>query len=290
MTTKMYTECGNIIFEHYVGSALINNRSENSDYDIFRVHKTLGSTSIEATLLIGAQLGNISYNSLEKFKKEYFSHNIIDLICVATVKDYTNVAGLTRYLSHLYAMKYGLVSDIKDQEIFNFYSNWLRAPGIGNVFWESYKGTLWMYFTSMPDKKFNWYDNFDGTSRHLEAKKNWAALKCPSPNIDPELGYDPVLAKYLFQTLYIAGCVLTPNRKVSEDEKLILRRVRDREVSYEEYLELKKSAWLIFRDAYWESGACYFLGTGDTLEESKEKNTFGIRGIKNLLKITTDLE
>ena len=114
---KTQHECGSLIFSHTVGSALIDNRSEDSDVDILSVY----THSMSVNMLIPIDIDVTSVHSTE------YKTPVIDGLSVtgiSLVYDLINdteipMSTLSKIISHLYAVKYNLMLSVDDKEVFN---------------------------------------------------------------------------------------------------------------------------------------------------------------------------
>jgi hypothetical protein len=281
---KTQHECGSLIFSHTVGSALIDNRSEDSDVDILSVY----THSMSVNMLIPIDIDVTSVHSTE------YKTPVIDGLSVtgiSVVYDLINdteipMSTLSKIISHLYAVKYNLMLSVDDKEVFNFYNDWLRSPGFAPHFWNRAKTVLWQALSSLPDVSCNWSQKFDGSDSHIASRDTWTKTRNSKyPVVDPILGYDSWLALKTFQTIFVARAVLLPNCLVSDDEKQFLKRLKYGKVSFEEYTQSKKTVWRKFRIAGEGPHSFYFLGEGYNLEDSKNRNIYGISGLNKLTQM-----
>jgi hypothetical protein len=189
----------------------------------------------------------------------------------------------------LYAIKYDLITDIHDTEAFEFYVDWLKSPGKACVFWQNIKDLSWRHLDSIPDNDCNWSQEFDDSVKHMEYKKTWENLGIlRHPIVDKNLGYDISQARRAFQDLFIIQSILLPNSTITDDQRNFLNRVKNGEVSFDEYKRAKKYIWKQTRQALESLHHVYFLGYGYSLEESHHKKVFGTRGTMNLINRYTD--
>jgi len=274
------SECGDLCFKHLVGSALFNNTSKNSDVDWLCVHK---STFIWNPLYIHHY--DHSIVSYTDFVNENLSIDMKNLVCAFTqVKEKQQIPHLSMILSHLYAIKYELITDIRDTEAFEFYLDWLQSPGNAGMFWNNIKNLSWRYLDTIPDNDRNWSQEFDDSEKHMECKKTWENLGLTRlPIVNKNLGYDNNQARRAFQDLFIIQSILLPNSMITDDQRNFLNRVRNGEVPFDEYKLAKKHIWKQTRLALESWHHIYFLGYGYSLEESQHKKVFGTRGIINLI-------
>lgn len=283
---KIIKECGTEIFSHYYGSRLIDNARDNSDYDILTIHKTEVSLGL-------FDCSNITYfeNIENKETKDIHSLSFIDLLSVL-MEDIENSPPhssiLIKVVNHLYAMKYDLLLDIYDEDIFNFYKNWLKSPGNARHFWlNKIRNHFWSALSTLPTKDFNWSQKFNGSDEHIKAKAVWEELRWVRyPIVDKQLGYDPIAAKAILQTLLIAKCVLSKNTQISTDEKIFLQQLKNNQISFKEYSFFKEKIWKEFRLATESLHFEYFLGEGFTITDARAKKVFASKGLNNLLSMT----
>lgn len=293
-------ECGDLLFDHHIGSVLIDNRSPRSDYDILKIYKT--NASIDFFFLENyLNTSENFFTEVPAFEKKVINgtDSLEDVLSIdfLTLLSYlidgkkNNILMLNKLASHLYALKHGLITNIKDTDAHNFYLNWLKSPGISTLFWYKYRQVLWLAVSSLPDKDLNWSQKYNNSSEHQKAKDNWFSLRVfEYPVVDKELGYDPYHTKKIIQNLMVSIAVLTRDDPLSSDDKDILNKIKNCQINYNEYLLLKREVWKKFRIASESLNTSYFLGSGDTLEESKNKKTYGLNGLKTLVRLTSNIE
>ena len=280
---KTQHECGSLIFSHTVGSALIDNRSEDSDIDTFKVYTH--SMSVNMLIPIDIDLTNVNSVEYQTPLIDEFSTTGISLVYDLINDNEMPAHTFSKIISHLYAVKYNLMLSVDDKEIFNFYNDWLKSSGFAPQFWRRAKNNLWQRLSSLPDTACNWSQKFDGSAAHITARDNWTKINTRYPVIDPTVGYDIWLAQKTFQTIFVAKAVLLPNCLVSDAEKLFLKKLKYGKVSFEEYTQAKKSTWRNFKAAVESMHSFYFLGEGYNLEESKNRNIYGSIGLNKLTQM-----
>jgi len=283
---KTQHECGSLIFSHTVGSALIDNRSEDSDVDTFNVY----THSMSVNMLIPIDIDLTNVNSVEYKTPLVDELSITGISLVYNLINDTEIPSHTfaKIIMHLYAVKYNLMLSVDDKEVFNFYNDWLKSPGFAPHFWRRAKNNLWQRLSSLPDLTCNWSQKFDGSAPHIAAKEIWSKTHTKYPLVDPIVGYDTWLAQKTFATIFCAKAVLLPNCRVSDDEKQFLKRLKYGKASFEEYTQAKKSAWRNFKAAVESMHSFYFLGEGYNLEESKNRNIYGSSGLNKLTQMLLD--
>jgi len=278
-------ECGDLCFKHLIGSKLINNASKISDVDWLCVHR---SALIWDPLSINHN--DYSIVPYTDFVNDSVSIDMTSLISTLTqVKEVQSISHFSKILSHLYAIKYVLITDIRDTEEFEFYLDWLKSPGNASIFWQNIKGLSWRYLDTIPNNDCNWSQEFDDSVKHMECKKTWENLQIATfPTVDKNLGYDSIHARRAFQDLFIIQSILLPNSTITDDQRNFLNRVKNGEVPFDEYKLAKKYIWKQTRRALESLHHLYFLGYGYSLEESHHKKVFGTRGTMNLINRYTD--
>lgn len=292
-------ECGDLIFDHYIGSELLNNRAESSDYDLLKVHKTKFSINdcfIENHILNMSKQSffNVPFFENKIVKEQTVTEDTVSIDILALLLylidiEKSNVVLLSKIASHLYAVKYNLVTNIKDHNIYSFYVEWLKSPGIAHLFWQKYRQILWTSLSSLPDKNLNWSQKYNNSIEHETAKNNWEILEFPRyPTVDSELGYDPLETKRIIQTLMICTAILT-NESLSQENKNLLTDLKNHQINFNDYLVFKKTTWKQFRIASESLNSLYFLGDGHSIEESKIKGTYGLQGLKNLFNLVSNI-
>jgi hypothetical protein len=286
---QIISECGDLWFKHLVGSALINNRSSSSDVDWFNVHKISLCNMNSSDPLFNVYDNRYSMVAYADFVSDTVNDNVAidlkELVSILTqIKKEQPRSTYSRILSHLYAIKYELITDIKDREAFEFYIDWLKSPGVAHIFWINLKNMYYKYLNSIADNDCNWSQDFDGSDKHIEYKKAWETLQeIQYPTVNKNLGYDSINAKRAFQDLLIIKSILLPNSMVNDEERNFLNRIKDGKVSFDEYKSAKKHLWKQTRLALESLHHIYFLGHGYSLEESVSKKVFGYRGLLNLI-------
>ena len=278
---QIKNECGDLLFKHLVGSTLIDNASPTSDVDWFNVHKSI---LIWDPLFI-TRNNSYSFVCYADFVNDSISIDITELIKTFTqATEIQSISYYSKILSHLYAIKYELISDIRDAEAFEFYLDWLKSPGIANIFWINIQTMFWKYLEAIPDNECNWSQDFDDSVKHAECKTSWGKLQVLSwPVVNKNLGYDNIHARRAFQDLFILKSILLSNSSITDDQRNFLNRVKNGEVPFDEYKKAKKIIWQDARLALESCHNLYFLGHGYSLEYSLQKKVFGIKGILNLI-------
>ena len=275
------SECGDLCFKHLIGSALINNTSSNSDVDWFCVHKTI---LIWDPLFTNHdnRYSNVVHTD---FVNDNISIDMKNLVSTFTqMKEVQSISYFSKILSHLYAIKYELITDIRDTEAFEFYVDWLKSPGNAFGFWQNIQGLIWKYLDTIPNNDCNWSQGFNDSVKHIECKKTWENLHAGSfPTVNRNLGYDNNHARRSFQDLFIVKSILLPNSMITDDQRNFLNRVKNGEVPFDEYKIAKSIIWKDTRLALESLHHRYFLGYGYSLEESQHKEVFGTRGTINLI-------
>jgi hypothetical protein len=296
---KIINECNELIFEHHVGSVLINTNTTYSDIDLFRVYKNdlflidlcdwdkslvrdIASNYFSDSSLHYADYNKIGGN-ISTHKTDITSISILNLLNELTTKTDGNPALLSKLISHLYAVKYNLILEIKNQELYNYYIDWLQSPGIAGLFWYRAKKMLWATLSSLPDRNKNWSQEFDGSPEHIQMRKEWMSYDQVYPTVDKILGYDSVNFRRIAQTILVATCVLTDNKTITDQEKIYLKKLREKSLTFEEYKQLKIYIWKEFRKAVEDMYQTYYLGRGYSIEEAKQKNIYGITAFFNFL-------
>jgi hypothetical protein len=293
--TNEYNE---LIFEHYVGSKLIDNCSENSDIDLFSVYKNdlviVDPGLWEDSTLLDIAINNVNtsvihYDKLvENVNLDVTNVSILDLLNNLSSSKIENSAHLSKIVSHLYAVKYNLISEIKNQELFNLYVDWLKTPTNSGLFWYKIKTAYWARLSSLPDRENNWSQEYDSSDKHTQMKKDWEQYDSTWPVVDNRIGYDGILSKKIIQSILIATCVLTPNKIITTEEKQYLNKIREGLLSFEDYKVVKSYVWKKFRSVSDTMTQCYYLGEGYSIEEAKQKNMYGIESFfKFLSKVSS---
>jgi len=281
---KTQHECGSLIFSHTVGSALIDNRGEDSDIDILSVY----THSMSINMLIPIDIDVTSVHSAEYTNPVIDGLSMTGISLVHSLINNTEIpmSTFSKIISHLYAVKYNLMLSVDDKEVFNFYNDWLKSPGFAPHFWNRARDVISYSLLSLPDVTCNWSQKFNGSDAHITARNNWTKTRNSKfPVVDPILGYDNWLALKMFQTTFIATAVLLPNCTVSDDEKQFLKRLKYGKVPFGEYALAKKTAWQKFRKTVEGPYSFYFLGEGYNLEDSKNKNIYGSSGLNKLTQL-----
>ena len=274
-------ELGSIVFQHLIGSNLIGAAGATSDTDWFSGHKTVIFNSSE-------RLGNFSQVHHADFQAslvETSSFDLSQLVHNLThPKDVNYQIIFSKILSHLYAVKYQLVVVIKDKAVYDLYLDWLKSPGWAINFWGVIRSVYWTYLDNIPDQECNWSQKFDGSNHHANRKAAWDTLhQATYPTVNTALGYDAVYARRAFQDLFVIKSILLPNSPITEEQKQFLHRLRAEQVSFDEYRTAKKLLWKQTRLALESIHQLYFLGEGDSLEQSMAKKLFGVRGLCNFM-------
>jgi hypothetical protein len=286
-------ECNDLIFEHYVGSVLIDNSSTDSDIDLFRIYKNefviIDSGIWHETAVMDIALRYCNTNALHYMKSEEKLDvtnisilKLLDLLSCQDTKD-VDISMLSRAVSHLYAIKYNLILEIKDQELYNLYIDWLKSPAISGIFWDRIKQVFWGSLDSLPDKEKNWSQKFDGSQEHSQLREQWLMYNKKYPVVDEKVGYDTVNCKRIIQDILIATCILTPNKIITNEEKQYLNRIREGSLPFKEYKQVKSHVWKQFRTAVESMTQAYYLGEGYSIEEARQKNMFGVESFFNFL-------
>ena len=293
-------ECNDLIFEHYVGSVLIDNTSAESDIDLFRIYKN-EFFIVEPGIWLDTTVMHIAsrYCNGEalKYRKpaensDIINTSILNLLDVLTCQtvEVTNISMLSQVLSHLYAIKYNLILEIKDQELYHLYVDWLKNPAISGIFWNRIKQVFWGILNSLPDKDNNWSQKFNGSAEHIQLRDQWLLYNKKYPIVNEKIGYDALNFKRIIQDIVIATCVLTPNSIVTTEQKQYLNRIRDGVLPFEEYKLVKSHVWKQFRVAVESMAQGYYLGEGYSIEEAKQKNMFGVESFFNFLAKTSNTQ
>jgi hypothetical protein len=284
---KLIFDCDDVCFQHPIGSELINIRSEDSDFDVLQVCKSKIFTNSKKFSYVPH---DIDFSSIYHYQSSDFKiHDFMTVTGNSIILSLLNrrkpsAIDLGKILSHLYAIKYNLIEKIDDKETFDLYTNWLKVPGLANLFWDFVKSTLWNMLATSPTKELNWSQNFDNSEKHNETKKRYYELGINRyPTVDSMLGYDIIQYKKSLQIIFIAKSLLSFDSVVSDEELFFLNRIKNRQVSYEEYQVSLKKIWKDFRIASESIHQCYFLGKGYTLDESKEQGLFGTAGIRKVM-------
>lgn len=288
-------ELGNPIFEHYIGSELINSRTEGSDYDILKIYTD--KLIINDNFLIGFlpsldwSINKMSFDTNNEICIDYKHMSMYALISglLDTKDDF--IVNLSWIVSHLYAIKFNIIKYIYNEDLFALYKKWLMVPGNSRNFWNKCRNQFYLELICLPDKTFNWSQMFNGSTEHISAKENWDKLNTLGilryPTVE-KVGYDPIATKRVFAHLIICTCILN-DRLISNSESSVLMKIKNHEIKFDEYLQLKKYIWSEFRKATESINAVYFLGKGLSMEESLDSTLYGIYGITNLVRNTTTL-
>jgi hypothetical protein len=275
-------ECGDVFFKHLIGSRLIGNASLNSDIDWFMAHGVSLSMS----------MFDLGYSSLSiiphtNYIDDSISFDMSTIIGALINPKNIHIMYLSKIISHLYAVKYELVSDIRNREIFDLYVDWLKTPGFAHTFWLTVKDIYWKYLDNIPDNECNWSQDFDGSTKHIDSRMVWNNLQVPYPTVNSNVGYDNLFAKRLFQDIFIIKSILLADTPISNMQKIFLNRVRNAEVNFDEYKSAKKVLWKQTRITLENFNHFYFLGSGYSIEESMQKKTLGVKGLYNLIDSCT---
>jgi hypothetical protein len=277
---------------------LIDTNSTNSDIDLFKVYKNdfflidlcdwdkslvmdIASNYFSDPSLHYADYNKIGGN-ISTYKTDITSISILNLLNELTTKKQGNPALLSKLLSHLYAIKYNLILEIKNQELYNHYLDWLQSPGIAGIFWNRAKKMLWSLLNSLPDRDKNWSQDFNGSPEHIQMKNEWLSCEQPFPTVDKTLGYDTVSFRRVAQSILVAISVLT-DKTISYQEKIYLKKIKEGSLTFEEYKQLKTYIWKEFRKAVEDMHQSYYLGRGYSIEEATQKNIYGVTAFFNFL-------
>lgn len=277
-------ECGEPICQHLIGSTLLENNID-SDFDYMTLNKSI---IVSPDFELG-DFGYVGYNE-QNSDKDYSSFSFVNHIMnLCDRKCIPHTSTLSKIFSHFYAMKYDSITDIYDREIFDLYKNFLLSPGLATSFWLKSKNKFRDCHFSLPDRDVNWANRFDGSPLHCIKKKTWESLSMfVDTKVDDIIGYDRYYAKKIYQSIIVATCVLQ-GVKVSDDQKLFLNKVKHGELEYEDYQKTRKDVWNDFEKVVNSVRHQHFLGHGYDIRASVDSNTFGNRGIMNILLKTTQL-
>ena len=286
-------ECGDLIIEHNIGSELIDNRSESSDYDTFKIHKTrltVKNIIISDIFPDLVNFGNVNWNEpmTNNNVLDVYSIDFLTLISFLIDRDSNYICTLSHVLSHLYAVKFKLINSVYDENIYNFYLDWLNCPGSAYNFWHKLYTQCWLVLRTLPDKNYNWSQQYNESEQHRTARDDYSKLKLHYPVVDKTLGYDPIVFKKSVQDMIIAIAILTGN-PVSEQDKNLLKDIKNHAINFNEYQILKIHIWRRFRIAFENSKLCYFLGYGGTIAEGKKNQTYGMQGLTLLINMVSNL-
>lgn len=277
-------ECGEPICQHLIGSTLLENNID-SDLDFMTLHKSI-IVSPDFQL---ADFSYVGYNE-QKSDKDYSSFSFLNHIMNLCDRErIPHFSTLGKIFSHLYAIKYDLITDIYDKEVFDLYKNFLLSPGLATSFWFKSKNVYRDCHFSLPDRDVNWVGGFDGSPLHSIKKKTWENLSMfRDAHIDDTVGYDRYNAKKLYQNIIVGTCVLNSVR-ISYDQKNFLNKLKQGSLEYSEYQKTRKDIWNNFEGAVCSIRHQHFLGHGYDIQTSIDSNTFGNRGIMNMFLKTTQL-
>ena len=268
------------VIEHDFGSGLIGTNLDTSDIDLLSLN-----TYKKTLKYINAQT---SYSDIiwtyEKRDGRTFDYGAMSFTLVYRQlnKEFLSLGDATRSVSHLGAIKFNLLT-VYNEDIFKEYHNYLLAPGRSIQFWIRLMNIAHQSLLVLPDKEFNWYLNPAQNELYSKTLEIWSWLGLPYPELCKQ-GYDPLLSKYVFQYITIAKNILENNDYLfSETEKQYIIALKNEELSYKDYLEIKKNIWKPFRKAVESISHRYFLGYGNTIEKStKYLGTDGDMYILNL--------
>lgn len=289
-------ECGDLVLDHDIGSRLIGTASADSDFDKFHIYKTKIvifpgfnplneiDTNFENT---HEKLNSNIYDVTSMYDVTSISFiELIEYLCLS--KDLNGVL-LAKILQHLYAIKNNHSSlNIHNNETYEMYVNWLRSPGAAENFWLTCRNKLNQLLVSLPDKEYNWSQQFNSSEEHIQARDTWSSLKNQWPKVDKKTGYDPTESRIIFSNLLLGESILSDNKTISTSDLNFLIKLRNCKINFSQYKSFKKDIWERFFDATGTMNARYFLGDGYSINESKNKNVYGFSGLNNLIEKMTE--
>jgi len=286
---NLYTECGSPVFDLIIGSRLIGVNSKDSDYDKLSICKTRVGIQTDLGFMKNIQpsFDYLHESSIEEKSKLYdtVSISFVKLIRHLTSIDELHVTHANSIMQHLYAIKSKSNTSIYNQDIYQLYMHWLHSPGFAQKFWETQRNINYKLITSLPDKSFNWSQDYDGSEQQQTAKNTWERdlIKPNYPVVDKILGYDLVESRHAFTQLILGSTILSDNNQVADIDIDFLLKLRQRKIGFKEYTLYKKDLWNRFRTATESMHSRYFLGNGYTLKQSKETKVYGYTGLKYLI-------
>lgn len=289
---NIYEECGDLLFEHNVGSILIGTQTDTSDVDAFQVYITRYCPRLYGLHIPkGIDFTKICYAEINTDNKllDIYGVTMYTLIRTLLFDEIDHPVHLSKTISHLYAVKNEQITTVYQEEAFCFYVNWLKSPGFSSQFWSRVKNVFFNHLSCIPDQECNWSQKFDGSSEHTQKKETWEQLKILQyPVVNKEVGYDVFQARKVLQTLLVAKSILLQQKGILDNEKDFLLRLKDHQVTFDEYKKVKGVIWREFRKAVEDNSLSFLGGSSHSIETSKKLGTYGIDGIEKLSKMTSE--
>ena len=286
MTVTNYEEIGDVLFSHPIGSDLCGTRISSSDFDRLHICKEVTGFSFFSLPIkfndVQTLTPNLSNCQVHDDNYYWTGHH--------TVSQFVNTRDIdscqfSKVISHLAAIKFNKVDDIKDPIVFEKYKQWLQSPGLGPFFWPAFSKRIDCSMMGLPDLENNWSQPVGELTDKLRKSKEYWDLSGEFcwPEIKPGLGYDPRLSAKLFQTILLATNILknSPEILTTEEQEFIID-LKCGNIGYNGY---KKQKSLILHRFQEVTNLSYFLGYGDSVEHSKHLKTFGLDGIMQILEI-----
>lgn len=271
------------IFDHAIGSGLLDTTTEHSDIDSLSIHqfsRVLKSCSIHKRYYEYEKLFT-SYNSIDNthYAGSYLVRTFLE-------PESGWVDTYNKLISHLAAVKFKHHSlQIHNEEIYQEYEHWLRVPGKASLWWEHIKNHLYKYLSLLPDSDFNWSSNADSNDEYSKIRDEWFNFNTVYPTIE-SCGYSPKISAYVFQSLILGKNIL--DRKstelISNDEKEFILKLKTGSLSLKEYQDAKKYIWTLFRKSTETPTQTYLLGEGYNFSHANKTGYVGPLGDKKLLK------
>lgn len=294
MIIETHNECGTLMFQHRVGSKILGTDTDTSDIDMLNVYTQRSQLSCLTPTSIS--LHNICYE--ERLDNggngDCYAITGIDLVNTFINEFNHSPTHLSKILSHLLVMKLNQDKDaeidIRQTEAFNFYSDWIKSPGISMCFWDKVANVLFTHLSMIPDKTCNWAQKYDGSDEHDKRKRLWESIQpLQYPIVSSNVGYDTLQASRVIQTLIVAKAVLSDSQcEITQQERDLVLGIKQHQVEFDEYKKLSTQVWKKFRIEYEQNKKFLIGGYLHSIEESKQYSTFGLDGIERLIKLFSE--
>lgn len=273
------------VFQHEFGSRLLECHREQSDLDVMKFYTCSKKPKLYQD---GHSVDNILTtvsNDSNGLVEETLNLTLVQILKPMLLGP-DDIITTNKIIYHLAAMKFEKIEKIYQPEIFQQYLTYLKSAGKSVVFWLAAKNILYKELASLPDQDFNWPVAPNQSAETQQAFQLFKETGNPRYPAVEGCGYDPIMSRKLFQSLFLATNILNNHSEmISQDQRQLLIKLTYGHIPLDQYKDLKKSVWRQFRQATESLGHLYFLGQGYDLQQTVEHGFYGQQGDKKILDL-----
>ena len=279
---NFHLEHEKLVFSAVVGSRLVGSNEENSDLDTIDLYTHSIKANPFFEFPVGEEISVVKYNDV---MEESSCALLINFASMLLQPQELKANTFSQLIKHLAAVKFDQVK-VYEKNKFQLYKNFLKTPGYGYKFWNQAIISYNNFWNAMPTENCNWSQKFDkSNNEHIHKKAEWQKYnEGYFPRVDSKLGYDLKYVSWMLTDIILMKHILWDDHIIDDDEKRILKKIKNKELSLNDVIIQKNLLWKNARNSVESPMSSYLLGNGFDIETAKNKDLFGIKGLLNFIE------